>query len=132
MAGSILVKKFPEAQFVIVGDRETSANLKALAGQLNCRENFKFLGHQKNVLAVVSLFDVFVCCSHSEGLGMSIAEAMASAKPVVGTRVGGIPEIVNDGVTGLLVEPMKIDQLAAAIEKFVLDPVLPKLWVKQD
>ena len=116
LAADKLLKKIPEAQFVIVGGGDLREELEALTHKLGCYESVKFLGHQKDVLSIVDLFDVFVCCSHIEGLGLVVAEAMALAKPVIGTRVGGIPEIVKDGVTGILVSPKAGDELAEAME----------------
>jgi len=127
LAAEKLLKKIPEAQFVIVGGGDLREELELLTHKLGCNESVKFLGHQKDVLSIVDLFDVFVCCSHIEGLGLVVAEAMALAKPVVGTRVGGIPEIVKDGVTGILVSPRAVDELADAMGKMLLNPNLRKI-----
>ena len=62
-------------------------------------------GFRDDVLALLKGFDIFVMSSETEGLGTSILDAMACGKPVVGTRAGGIPEVVEDGVTGFLVVP---------------------------
>jgi len=126
LAGIEVAKNLPEAQFVIVGDGDLAADLEAFVSQQNFEGGVKFLGHQENILAITSMFDVYVCCSLSEGLPMSIVEAMALSKPVVGTRVGGIPEIVEDGVTGLLVESGQVDQLANAIGQILSDKELAK------
>jgi len=67
------------------------------------------------------LFDVFVLSSLNEGMGKVVVEAMASGKPVVATRVGGIPEVVLDNDTGLLVEPMNIDSLAQSVISLLKD-----------
>jgi len=125
-AAAKLSAGFPTAQFVIVGGGDIRPELEGLSEQLGCQGSVKFLGHQQDVLKSISLFDIFVCCSHMEGLGLVVAEAMALAKPVVGTRVGGIPEIVEDGVTGILVEPKNVDQLTGALSVLLNDSDLIK------
>ena len=76
------------------------------------------------MLALLKTFDVFVMSSETEGLGTSILDAMACGKPVVGTSTGGIPEVVEDGVTGLLVEPRDPESLAHAITALLKDEAL--------
>jgi glycosyltransferase involved in cell wall biosynthesis len=72
----------------------------------------------------IKSFDIFVMSSLTEGLGTSILDAMACAKPVIGTRAGGIPEAVRDEDTGLLVPPHDEAALAAAIVRLLKDPAL--------
>ena len=76
------------------------------------------------MLALLKGVDIFVMSSETEGLGTSILDAMACGKPVVGTRAGGIPEVVEDGVTGLLVEPRDPKSLAQAITTLLQDEAL--------
>ena len=73
------------------------------------------------MLSVHKAFDVFVMSSVTEGLGTSLLDAMACARPVVATSVGGIPEVVVDGETGLLVPPRDPEALAAAIARLISD-----------
>jgi glycosyltransferase involved in cell wall biosynthesis len=68
--------------------------------------------------------DLFVLPSHTEGLPLTVLEAMAAGKPVIGTAVGGIPEAVHDGETGLLVPPRDPGRLAEAMTRVLTDPVL--------
>jgi len=83
-----------------------------------------FLGHCNNVLEIISLFDLLVVCSHTEGFSLVIAEAMAQGKAVVATAVGGIPEVVEHGKSGLLVSAKAPDQMAEGIIKVLKDDEL--------
>ena len=123
-AAVIISKAYPESRFIIVGDGELRDTLEQQAESADIRDKVLFLGHCNNVLAIVSLLDVFVSASHSEGFGMAIAEAMAQKKPVVATSVGGVPELIEDSTSGLLVKPGSPDELAAAIIRILGDNVL--------
>jgi glycosyltransferase involved in cell wall biosynthesis len=79
-----------------------------------------YVPHEKLPLWI-NASDIFVLPSYQEGLPNVVLEAMACRKPVIATRVGGIPEIVSDGVTGILVEPLIVDQLAQAMETLLLN-----------
>ena len=92
-----------------------------MAHELGITDNVLFLGHCENVLEIVSLFDLLVACSLSEGLSLAIVEAMAQGKAVVATAVGGIPEVITDGKTGLLVPANSPDKLAHAITVILKD-----------
>jgi glycosyltransferase involved in cell wall biosynthesis len=81
-----------------------------------------FLGARKEVSEILRALDVYVLCSESEGMSNTILEAMASGRPVVATAVGGNPELVLDGETGLLVRPNHPHQLATAIMKLLREP----------
>jgi len=90
---------------------------RALATNLGVAEQVRFFGFVESVEAIFSNTDVFVLCSHSEGMPMSILEAMRAAKPVIATNVGGVGEQVVDGITGFLVP---IDDVAALVDKLIL------------
>src|SRR5207249_2718587 len=85
---------------------------------------FRFLGFRRDAPRIVQAFDVIAVPSHVEPLGNATLEAMAAGRPVVGSRVGGLPEMVVDGETGLLVPPSNPPALAAAIERLVFDEPL--------
>ena len=106
-AAEKIVKQIPQSRFIIVGDGVLRAKLGRQVREKNLADYFYFLGLRSDVSDLLSLFDVFVLSSLNEGMGKVVVEAMASARPVVATRVGGIPEVVSDNDTGLLVEPMK-------------------------
>jgi len=81
-------------------------------------------GFRTDVLGCIKGFDLFVLPSLTEGLGTSLLDAMACSRPIVATRTGGIPEVVEDRVTGLLVEPRRNEDLAGAIVKLLKDAAL--------
>jgi glycosyltransferase involved in cell wall biosynthesis len=116
-AVALLRNAHPNLRAVIVGDGKLRPSLEALAGQLGISDIVRFLGHRTDALRFIRGFDVFCLSSWGEGLGTSIIDAMALEVPVAATRVGGIPELVEDGVTGFLAEPRQPESLAAAIER---------------
>jgi L-malate glycosyltransferase len=102
-AAALVVRALPEARFVIIGDGELRADLEALAKARGLSARVLFLGFSSDLDRLLPAFDVFCLSSHLEGLGTSLLDAMAFARPVVATRAGGIPEAVEDGVTGRVV-----------------------------
>lgn len=117
-----LAPHHPEARALIVGAGVLDAPLKQLAGELGITDQTVFSGFRRDIPAVLAASDVFVLPSFSEGLPLSLLEAMAARKPVVASRVGGIPEVVVDGETGLLIEPGDVPGLAAALASLMDDP----------
>ncbi|HLX11431.1 MAG TPA: glycosyltransferase, partial [Bacteroidota bacterium] len=81
-------------------------------------------GYTENIIPWINGFDMMVMPSYYEGFGYSAVEAMAARKPVIGTNVSSLPEIIEDGVTGILVAPRSAEQLADAMERLANDPVL--------
>jgi glycosyltransferase involved in cell wall biosynthesis len=121
-AVTLLAPRWPELHVVLVGDGECRPELESLTGTLGLEGRVHFAGRQPNQPNPHSLFDLSVLCSLSEGFPNSIVEAMAAARPVVATDVGGIADAVSDGETGLLVPPSNPGRLAAALEELLLDP----------
>ncbi len=109
-------------QLLIVGDGPARSGLHALSRKLGIAPWVRFAGERHDVARVLSLMDVFVLPSRHEGFGIAILEAMAAGLPVVATNVGGIPEIVVDGETGLLVPPGDAPALANAIRYLLTHP----------
>lgn len=109
-------------QLLIVGDGPARIQLSAHAARLRLSSCVKFLGARQDVERLLPLMDVFVLPSTYEGFGIAIVEAMASGRPVVATRVGGIPEIIRHNETGILVPPGDPHALALALEGLLLDP----------
>jgi glycosyltransferase involved in cell wall biosynthesis len=95
----------PKFRLLIVGEGRQEEPLKQLAETLGLRDAVDFMGFRKDVPRLLNLLDIYVCSSISEGLSLSILEAMASGKPIVATSVGGNPELVVDGQNGFLVPP---------------------------
>ena len=107
--------RFPELQLYVVGDGPLRSQLEREARDLAIDARVCFAGIDSEVSPWLSSTDVFVLPSRSEGMGRVLQEAMASGVAVVASRVGGIPELVQDGVTGLLVDPDDPTALAQAI-----------------
>lgn len=121
VASKSVLHKYPGALFVVIGDGPERASLEAEVGSSGLAEHFRFPGYQANVYPYLARFDIFVLTSYHESLPLGILEAMALGKPVVATRVGGVPEVVEDGESGILVSPGKPSELSAAIEKLLGD-----------
>ena len=100
---------------IIAGDGPLRSVLEAQGKTLGIGNRVRFVGHRPDIERVYAALDVFVLCSHSEGLSNTILEAMASNVPVVATRVGGADELVEQGRTGTLVPPGSASDLATAI-----------------
>ena len=98
------------------------AELEAQAAALGITTQVRFTGFRRDILALMQSFAIFVFPSSFEGLGTAILDAMALGKPVVATRVGGIPEAVQDGITGLLVPPRDPQAFAEAIRYLLRHP----------
>jgi glycosyltransferase involved in cell wall biosynthesis len=118
-AAAMVVREVPDARFVILGDGELRASLEHQVRALNLEKHVFLAGFRPDALAVLKSFDLFVLSSVTEGLGTSLLDAMACEKPVVATRVGGIPEVVTDQETGFLVGPRDPGALARAIVRLL-------------
>lgn len=116
----------PDARLVIVGDGPERSSLESLAAGLGIADRVSFVGFQRNVAGWMRSFDLYVHPSHDESFGISILEAMAARRAVVATSVGGIPEVVVDGETGLLVPPTDPERLACAILTLMRDRAIAR------
>jgi glycosyltransferase involved in cell wall biosynthesis len=122
-----LIGDFPGAECVFVGDGPNRRAAEALAGTLRILDHVSFTGTVPDPLGLVLDSDVFVFPSvAAEGLPMALLEALALGRPVVATSVGGIPEIIEDGRTGLIVPPRNATALADAIVRILSDAVLAR------
>ncbi len=109
---------------VLVGDGPTRQSLENQIQDSDLAKDVRLLGTCHNVPSILKDFDIFVLASDTEGLPVALLEAMATGLPVIATRVGGVPELVEDGVNGFLVPPGDPGELASAIEKLVCDAEL--------
>ena len=116
-----VLRSVPDAYLLIVGEGSRREALEALARDLRIAHRVVFTGRRDDVPAVTAALDVAVLPSYREAQGLSILEALALSRPVVASNVGGIPEVITDGVTGLLVPPHDPDALAAAIVRVLRD-----------
>lgn len=121
-AAAMVATRFPEARFLIVGDGPYREELERYAVRLGLGQRVIFTGLRLDVPEVLSGVTVSVIPSLSEGLSNTLLESMAAGAPVVATKVGGNPEVVEDGVTGLLVPPRDPGALARAISLLLEDP----------
>ncbi len=115
---------FPQASLQIVGDGAERRSLETLVQQLKIGDHVSFVGQvpSSHVASVFAEAEVFCGLSRSEALGNVFLEAQAAGCAVIATRVGGIPDIVEDGKTGLLVPPEDIDAAAKALTLLLRDP----------
>ncbi|MCR4429965.1 MAG: glycosyltransferase family 4 protein [Tepidanaerobacteraceae bacterium] len=117
--------------FLIAGDGPKKAMLKKMARQLGIEKNVEFLGFRNDIYELIDCSDIVVLSSRSEGLGISILEALALEKPVVATNVGGISEIVDHRKTGLLVPSDDPEALAEAMLYFINNPQEAKVMAEK-
>lgn len=123
-AAALVVRQAPDARFVIAGDGELRGSLERLIKEQSLDKHVFLLGFRPDVLSVHQAFDIFVMSSVTEGLGTSLLDAMACGKPVVATTAGGMPEVVADGKTGILVPPRDHRAMASAIIRLLGDESL--------
>ena len=121
-----LAQTYPTAHFLVVGDGERREDLQSLAIALGVGERVHFLGWRRDIPTILAGLDIVVLPTilDFEGTPLAVIEALASAKPVVATCVGGVPEVVRDGETGLLVPPRDPEALAKAISRLLEDPIM--------
>jgi glycosyltransferase involved in cell wall biosynthesis len=116
--------KYPRARFVLVGKGLLRKELEEQAKSLGVQDALVFAGIRNDVPAVLNCFEVFVLPSLWEGFGVAIIEALACGVPVIASRVGGIPEIIENGVDGLLVPPARPRPLAESVIRLLDNPTL--------
>jgi glycosyltransferase involved in cell wall biosynthesis/GT2 family glycosyltransferase len=119
-AASLVKKEIPDVNFVFVGaplpgNKGYQGKMEKLAEDLGLKDTVKFVGQKENVLDYLSAFDIFVLPSLWEGMSRVILEAMACGKPVIATSVGGTPEIIESGKSGILVPPENSSALLKVI-----------------
>ena len=123
-AAAPLAREIPELVFVLAGeagDAEYLAAVRARIAELGLERCFRLIGFEPNVRELFSVSEALAHPSHSEGFGLAILEAMAAGLPVVATRCGGPEEIVEDGVSGLLVPPRSPRELESALRRLLTD-----------
>ena len=120
-AFDMLLRVQPDARLLVVGDGEQESALRALATDLGVMRRTVFSGWRQDVGDVLRSVDIFALPSHNEGMGKALVEAMYLGRPVVATKVGGIPELITDGVEGILVPPRDPASLATALQRLAGD-----------
>lgn len=118
----MVLEAFPSTVFLIVGGGPLRKELEKLSAQLAIDKKVVFLGYREDIAEVLSVFDVKVQPSLTEGFGLAVAEAMAMGKPIVASNVGGIREILKDEDTACLVPPGNPEALADKIIYLLRNP----------
>ncbi len=120
----------PDLELQIAGDGPQRPALEQLVCKLNLASKVFFHGWIPDVRAFLNQIDFFVLPSLQEGLPLALLEAMAEHKPVVATRVGGVPEVIEDGISGILVEPADVTALSQGILALAKNPALRQAMAK--
>jgi L-malate glycosyltransferase len=123
-AAALVVRQLPDTRFVIAGEGELREALERQIKDHRLEKHVLLLGFRPDVLSLHKAFDLFVMSSVTEGLGTSLLDAMACGKAIVATKAGGIPEVVSEGKTGLLVPPRDHPAMAKAIVRLLKDAAL--------
>ncbi|HEV2400117.1 MAG TPA: glycosyltransferase [Candidatus Sulfotelmatobacter sp.] len=123
-AAARVVTEVPNVRFAIAGEGSQRKQLQELIDSLGLQENFRLIGFRTDFADFLAALDIFAVSSLWEGLPLALLEAMQLRKPAVATVVGGIPEVIQDRVSGLLVPPRDAGKLATAILELVRDPGL--------
>jgi len=125
-ACGLLAERSVPFKLLVAGDGTMLSDLRKLAVEVGAADHIHWLGYCADPASLLQASDIFVLASTGEAFGLVLAEAMACGVPVVGSRSGAIPEIVNDGITGLLATPRDEISFADAIEKLARDKQLRK------
>jgi len=121
LQAAVLVRRRADVRFIVVGDGPRETEIRELARALGIADHVHFVGRRADVPALIQRADVVCHPSRMEGLPNAVMEAMAAARPIVATAAGGTPELVHDGIHGLLVPPQDPDALAEKILALVND-----------
>jgi glycosyltransferase involved in cell wall biosynthesis len=114
-AMALIVKAHPEVHWLLVGDGPEKRSLEAMAAETGISNRIHFAGFRKDIPQCMQAIDVYVSSSYSEGMPLSLLEAMAARKPVVTTMVGGIPDFITDGHNGISIPTHRPDEIAEKV-----------------
>ncbi len=117
----ILHKSNPNVRLLLIGDGPLRGHLEAVVKRLGLEQAVIFAGHQAQAYDFINMMDIFVLPSLHEGIPMVLLEALALERPVIASRVGGIPEVVSHGTSGILVNPVNPEELAAGLKGLIQD-----------
>jgi len=123
-----VLRRRARAKLRMIGIGPDLESAKALAGRLGVARDVEFVGEERNIERALSQADLLLSTSEFEGFGLAPLEAMASGIPVVATRAGGISEVVQDGVTGRMVDVGDVEGLADRMEEIAGNPVLARRY----
>ena len=117
-----LIRRRVRARFLLVGDGPVRADIERRVAEYGLSGEVTFAGEQEDLVAYLSVADVFLLPSQEESFGLAALEAMACEVPVVASKVGGLPEIIEDGVTGFICPPQDVDGMAEKAIALLTDP----------
>ncbi|MBZ5647061.1 MAG: glycosyltransferase family 4 protein [Acidobacteriia bacterium] len=123
-AATLIVRDLPSAHVVIAGDGNEENRLRELAQASDVRDRIHFLGHRDDIFDVLRAIDVFVICSDHEGLPMVLLEAMWLGLPVVASAVGGMADVIENGVSGVLLPVAGPEEISRMCVRIAHDPAL--------
>lgn len=123
-AAAPVLESRPDAWLVLAGSGPLLETVKTRARAMSVRDRILFPGYETDIPGLLAALDVYASSATAEGLGLATIEAMAAGLPVVSTTAGGTPEVVEDGVTGLLVPPGKVAPFTDALLRLAKDPAL--------
>jgi len=116
-----MIGRFPETVFLFVGEGIERSNLENISCKLGIKDKVAFPGTRKDIPNILSTFNVFILPSLKEGLPMALLEAQAAKVPTIATRVGAIPNVIENGATGVLIPPKDSEAISRAIERILSD-----------
>ncbi len=111
-----LVKEIKNIKLIIAGDGPLKRNLEFLVEKLGVSNHVKLLGYEKEIEKFLGVIDLFILPSLTEGLPISLLEAMAYGRPVIGSRVGGIKEVIENNKNGVLISPMDVEAISQSLK----------------
>ena len=120
-AASFLIRKYDHLKFLVVGDGAERHKLEDMASDLGLKDKIQFTGFVNQMDKIYNILDLMVISSSTEGIPLVMLEAMKYSIPVVSTKVGGIPEVIQNGIDGILVNPQDSLQLKEAIDDLIKD-----------
>ena len=123
-AARLILAEEPNVRFLLIGDGPQRADYEAQSEALGLTDTVQFLGFRSDVTDIINLLDLFVMTSYHEGIPTVLLEAMVMRKAVVATNVGGIPEVIEDDVSGVLITPGDINSIASACIQVLRDSKL--------
>ena len=123
-AAALVVRDVPDARFVIVGDGELRQPLERQIKDKHLERHVFLAGFRTDVIELTKGFDIFAVSSVHEGMCVALVDAMAAGKPAVGTRAGGIPEVIDEGSTGFIVPPRDAGAMADSLIRLLRDQQL--------
>lgn len=131
-AAKLIKEKIPNAYFLIVGDGELRDKIENLINQYNLSSSFLITGWVNNPTAYMKIMDIGMLLSRWEGFGLVLPEYMACGVPIVATSVDAIPNIIRDGVNGILVDKDNIQLIAKIIKKIIIDTRFKQNIIKNE